>query len=115
MKHKIAPLAALAAVLAAGLLLSGCGSRMLTLVNVVRFMIQGMGFSAFAILAGVMEMFARSAAGLLLVPVLGFPGAALGGPLAWVFADAFLVPAYFKCRRTLMSRAHHVNIAKKGA
>ena len=34
MKHKIAPLAALAAVLAAGLLLSGCGSRMLTLVNV---------------------------------------------------------------------------------
>ncbi|MDD7175877.1 MAG: MATE family efflux transporter [Clostridiales bacterium] len=88
---------------------------LLTLVNVVRFMIQGMGFSAFAILAGVMEMFARSAAGLLLVPVLGFPGAALGGPLAWVFADAFLVPAYFKCRRTLMSRAHHVNIAKKGA
>ncbi|MDY4855271.1 MAG: MATE family efflux transporter, partial [Candidatus Ventricola sp.] len=54
---------------------------MLTLVNVVRFMIQGMGFSAFAILAGVMEMFARSAAGLLLVPVWGFPGAALGGPL----------------------------------
>ena len=83
---------------------------MLTLVNVVRFMIQGMGFSAFAILAGVMEMFARSAAGLLLVPVWGFPGAALGGPLAWVFADVFLVPAYFKCRRTLMTRAHHVNV-----
>ena len=82
---------------------------LLTLVNVVRFMIQGMGFSAFAIIAGVMEMIARSLAGLLLVPVLGFPGAALGGPLAWVFADAFLVPAYFKCRRTLMSRAHHVN------
>ena len=83
---------------------------MLTLVNVVRFMIQGMGFSAFAILAGVMEMFARSAAGLLLVPVWGFPGAALGGPLAWVFADVFLVPVYFKCRRTLMTRAHHVNV-----
>lgn len=86
---------------------------LLTLVNVVRFMIQGMGFSMFAILAGVMEMFARALAGVLLVPVLGFAGAALGGPLAWVAADVFLVPAYFRCRRTLMSRAHHLNVAQE--
>ena len=77
---------------------------LLTLVNVVRFMIQGMGYSGFAIIAGVMEMFARSIAGMLLVPHLGFYGAALGGPLAWVFADLFLVPAYFRCRRQLMQR-----------
>ena len=51
---------------------------------------------------------------LLLVPVLGFPGAALGGPMAWVFADAFLVPAYFRCRRRLMSTAHHLNVAQDG-
>lgn len=82
---------------------------MLTLVNVVRFMIQGMGFSGFAIIAGVFEMVARSMAGILLVPLLGFLGASLGGPLAWVFADAFLVPAYFRCRRVLMTRAHHVH------
>ena len=44
---------------------------LLTLVNVVRFMIQGMGFSMFAILAGVMEMAARSLAGMFLVPALG--------------------------------------------
>ena len=84
---------------------------LLTLVNVVRFMIQGMGFSAFAIIAGVMEMIARSLAGIVLVPVWGFIGAALGGPLAWVFADIFLVPAYFRCRRQLMSTAHHLNVA----
>ena len=83
---------------------------LLTLVNVVRFMIQGMGFSAFAIIAGVMEMIARSLAGIVLVPVWGFIGAALGGPLAWVFADLFLVPAYFRCRRHLMSTAHHVHV-----
>ena len=52
---------------------------LLTLVNVVRFMIQGMGFSMFAILAGVMEMAARSLAGMFLVPALVF-GAALGSP-----------------------------------
>ena len=88
---------------------------MLTLVNVVRFMIQGMGFSAFAILAGVMEMFARGACGIWLVPLWGFFGASLGGPLAWIFADAFLIPAYFRCRRTLMSHAHHLNAAAQGA
>ena len=79
----------------------------LTLVNVVRFSIQGMGFSALAVIAGVLEMIARSLAGMLLVPFMGFQGVALGGPLAWIFADAFLVPAYFRCKKQLMTRAHH--------
>ena len=83
---------------------------LLTLVNVVRFMIQGMGFSMFAILAGVMEMAARSLAGMFLVPTLGYFGAALGSPLAWVAADLFLVPAYFRCRRVLMSQSHHLHV-----
>ena len=83
---------------------------LLTLVNVVRFMIQGMGFSMFAILAGVMEMAARSLEGMFLVPALGYFGAALGSPLAWVAADLFLVPAYFRCRRVLMSQSHHLHV-----
>ncbi len=83
---------------------------LLTLVNVVRFLIQGMGFSGFAVLAGVFEMIARSLAGMFLVPSLGFLGGALGSPLAWVLADAFLVPAYFRCRRVLMGRSHHGHV-----
>ena len=43
---------------------------LLTLVNTVRFTIQGMGFSSLAIIAGVMEMIARGIAGMLLVPAL---------------------------------------------
>ena len=81
---------------------------LLTLVNVVRFTIQGMGFSAFAVIAGALEMVARSIAGVFMVPVLGFLGAALGSPLAWVFADAFLIPAYLRCRKRLMGKVHHV-------
>ena len=81
---------------------------LLTLVNVVRFTIQGMGFSIFAVLAGVLEMIARAVTGILLVPRYGFLGAALGSPLAWLLADAFLIPAYLRCRRQLMSRAHHI-------
>lgn len=67
----------------------------LALVNIVRYMIQGMGFSKFAVLAGVLEMVARTLAGIFLVPMFGFTAACFSNPLAWIFADAFLIPAYF--------------------
>lgn len=73
----------------------------LAFVNIIRFMIQGMGFSAFAVLAGVCEMAARALAGLFLVPAFGFTGACFASPLAWIFADAFLIPAYIHVRRKL--------------
>ncbi len=76
----------------------------LALVNIIRFLIQGMGFSAFAILAGVFEMIARAAAGFILVPVLGFVGVCFGSPSAWILADAFLIPAYFHVRKVLEKR-----------
>ncbi|MDO5411402.1 MAG: MATE family efflux transporter [Lachnospiraceae bacterium] len=76
---------------------------LLTLVNTVRFTIQGMGFSMFAVTAGVMEMFARTLAALALVPIMGFWGIALAHPLAWVFADAFLIPSYFICKKRLQT------------
>ena len=61
-----------------------------------------MGFSVLAIAAGVLELIARGLAGIALVPVWGFFGASLGSPLAWIFADAFLIPAYVLCKRSLM-------------
>ena len=72
---------------------------LLTLVNTVRFTIQGMGFSSLAIIAGVMEMIARGIAGVLLVPAFGYIGACYSSPLAWLLADAFLIPAFFLCKR----------------
>lgn len=72
---------------------------LLTLVNTVRFTIQGMGFSSLAIIAGVMEMIARGIAGMLLVPAFGYLGACYSSPLAWLLADAFLTPAFFLCKR----------------
>ena len=76
----------------------------LALVNIVRFLIQGMGFPKFAILAGVFEMIARSLAGFGLVPVIGFTGVCLGSPIAWIMADAFLIPAYFHVSKVLQKR-----------
>ena len=76
----------------------------LALVNIVRFLIQGMGFPTFAILAGVFEMIARSLAGIFLVPVIGYMGVCLGSTIAWLFADAFLIPAYIHVRKVLEKR-----------
>ncbi|MCI8510973.1 MAG: MATE family efflux transporter [Lachnospiraceae bacterium] len=73
----------------------------LTLVNVVRFTIQGMGFGMFAILAGVCEMAARAVVGVFLVPRYGFLPACFASPLAWVCADLFLLPAFFHCLKKL--------------
>jgi len=76
----------------------------LALVNIIRFLIQGMGFPKFAILAGVFEMVARSIAGFGLVPFIGFTGVCLGSPIAWIMADIFLIPAYFHVSKTLRKR-----------
>lgn len=74
---------------------------LLALVNIVRFMIQGLGFSTFAILAGVAEMFARAIAGFVLVPHFGYLCVILANPLAWLFADSFLIPAYLHVMKKL--------------
>ena len=75
----------------------------LTLVNVVRFTVQGMGFSKFAILAGVCEMIGRSVVAFFLVPYFGYTAVCFASPVAWVLADLFLVPAYLYCAKTLRS------------
>lgn len=68
---------------------------LLVFVNVLRFLIQGVGYSTFAICAGVLEMIARTVAGLVFIPCIGFLGACVASPFAWLLADLFLVPAYF--------------------
>lgn len=68
---------------------------LLALVNIIRFLIQGMGYSMFAILAGVCEMAARGVVGFILVPLFGFKAVCFGNGLAWLAADLFLIPAYF--------------------
>ncbi|MDE7176434.1 MAG: MATE family efflux transporter [Lachnospiraceae bacterium] len=73
----------------------------LALVNIIRFLIQGMGFSRLAVFAGAFEMLARALAGFLLVPHFGFSAVRFANPLAWIFADIFLIPAFFFVRKKL--------------
>lgn len=71
----------------------------LALVNIVRFLIQGMGYSKLAVFAGAFEMLARGLMGFALVPLFGFRAVCFANPLAWVFADIFLIPAYIHVRK----------------
>ena len=86
------------------ILASACFYIPLTGVNVVRFCIQGMGFSVFAISAGILEMIGRAFAAVILIPSIGFMGACLASPIAWIAADAFLFPAFIHCARKLNAR-----------
>ena len=91
------------------LLIQSCFYFPLALVNIVRFLIQGMGFSIFAILAGVMEMLARSIVAFSLVPAIGFLGACFASPFAWIMADVFLIPAFFHVHKKLQKKfAAHI-------
>lgn len=71
----------------------------LLFVNLLRFTIQGVGYSNLAVVAGVFEMTARGLFGLCLVPLLGFRAACFANPAAWVMADLFLYPAYEYCMK----------------
>ncbi|MCR5614294.1 MATE family efflux transporter [Treponema sp.] len=76
----------------------------LALVNIVRFMIQGMGFSNLAVMSGIFEMIARSFFGFCLVPRFGFIAATFASPSAWVLADIFLISAFIYCYKKLAKR-----------
>ena len=86
------------------ILASACFYIPLTGVNVVRFCIQGMGFSVFAISAGILEVIGRAFAAIILIPNIGFMGACLASPIAWIAADAFLFPAFIHCAKKLNAR-----------
>lgn len=79
-----------------------------------RYSIQGLGYSSLAMLAGVAEMVARTAVAIVLVPLLGYFGAELANPAAWIAACLFLYPAFrWTCRqldnRLLAARLHMKN------
>lgn len=73
----------------------------LGLLTVLRYSIQGLGYSNLSMMSGVMEMIARCGVSLWLVPALGFLGVCYGDPVAWVSADLFLIPCMLLLYRHL--------------
>ena len=73
----------------------------LGMLTILRYSIQGMGYSNLSMFSGVMEMIARCGVSLWLVPALAWMGVCLGDPVAWCMADMFLFPAYWWVFRRL--------------
>ena len=77
----------------------------LGLLTILRYSIQGLGFSNLSMLSGVMEMTARCGVSLWLVPALAWTGVCLGDPVAWCMADLFLIPAFLWVQQRLRKQA----------
>jgi len=69
---------------------------LLAIVLIYRNTIQGLGYSNAAMFAGLMELIGRTFVALVLVKNFGFHGASFANPIAWVCADALLLPLYFR-------------------
>ena len=66
----------------------------LGLLCILRYTIQGAGFTNLAMLSGVSEMIARVLVSVWAVPAFGYVAVCCGDSTAWIFADAFLIPAF---------------------
>lgn len=83
---------------------------LLGLLSILRYSIQGAGYTKLAMFSGVSEMIARILVSVVAVPLWGFWGVCFGDPTAWLFACLFLIPAFHYVYRRL-----HVIIAKEAA
>lgn len=73
----------------------------LGLLCILRYSIQGAGYTKLAMFSGISEMIARVLVSVVAVPLWGFWAVCFGDPTAWVFADAFLIPAFIYVYRRL--------------
>lgn len=71
-----------------------CFFPALGLLCILRYTIQGVGFTKLSMFSGVAEMIARIVVSLYAVPAFGFIAVCFGDPTAWVAADLFLIPAF---------------------
>lgn len=68
---------------------------------ILRYTIQGAGYTKLAMFSGVSEMIARIMVSLVIVPLFGYLGVCYGDPTAWLFANLFLTPAFIYVYRRL--------------
>lgn len=76
----------------------------LAILLILRNAIQGLGFSFFAMGAGVLELVGRTVMAVFFVEQFGFLAVCLAGPVAWALGAAFLVPLYFRSLKLLRGR-----------
>jgi Na+-driven multidrug efflux pump len=79
----------------------------LGILFVYRNAVQGLGYGVPAMAAGLFELVARAAIGIIAVPIWGFNAACFAGPLAWIGADILLIPVFYIVIHKLNKRYPH--------
>ena len=83
------------------LIVTGLSYWALALLFIFRFTLQGLGKSFVPTIAGIVELVMRIAAAIFLVDWLGFLGACLAAPMAWIGGLLPLAIAFFMTTRDL--------------
>lgn len=76
----------------------------LATLSLLRYSIQGLGYSNLSMMSGVMEMIARCGVSIWIVPMFAWTGVCYADPVAWMMADVFLIPAFFWLMRHLRKK-----------
>ena len=86
------------------LIINGALYAALAVLFLLRNSMQGLGATTVPTIAGIAELVARAAVGLFLIDRIGFLGACVAAPLAWVAALIPLAAAWYFERRKLIER-----------
>jgi Na+-driven multidrug efflux pump len=87
----------------------------LAILFTTRYTLQGLGQTGVPMLAGLFELIMRVIAGIGLVPLLGFTGASMANPLAWIGSVAVLITSYFHTMKKLKAKEQQQELARAGA
>lgn len=97
------------------LVINGATYTALGVLFVLRGALQGLGHTLVPTITGIVELFMRAGAAVVLGALIGFAGVAWSNPLAWLGATVILIPAYLRARRELASMpvasADHISAA----
>lgn len=86
------------------LIVNGSCYWILSFLFIFRYTLQGLGQSIVPTIAGIMELLMRTAAALFLCGWLGYLGACLANPMAWIGSCVPLAIAFFWTRRSLREK-----------
>ncbi len=86
------------------LIVNGVCYWILSLLFIFRYTLQGLGQSVVPTIAGIMELLMRAGAAIFLVSSLGYLGACLANPMAWIGSCVPLAIAFFWTWRSFRRR-----------
>ena len=88
------------------LIVNGSCYWILSFLFIFRYTLQGLGQSVVPTIAGIMELLMRTAAALFLCGWLGYLGACLANPMAWIGSCVPLAIAFYWTHRSFKKKYH---------